>query len=72
MLHQVKNANTSFFSDAMVAKHSIYDHDLRKEIKILVKLLFLFYIIQFNMMKHLAIIQVKAGKFVIKESHSAR
>ena len=71
MLHQVKNANTSFFSDAMVAKHSIYDHDLRKEIKIL-KLLFLFSIIQFNMMKHLGIIQVKAGKFVIKESHSAR
>ena len=56
----------------MVAEHSIYDHDIKKEIKILVKLLYLFSIIQFNMMELLAIIQVKAGKFVIKELHSAR
>ena len=55
----------------MVAEHSIYDHDLWKEIKMLVKLL-LSPIIQFNMMKVLAIIQVKASKFVIKESRSAR
>ena len=55
----------------MVAEHSIYDYDLWKEIKMLVKLL-LSPIIQFNMMKVLAIIQVKASKFVIKGSRSAR
>ena len=55
----------------MVAEHSICDHDLWKEIKMLVKLL-LSPIIQFNMMKVLAIIQVKASKFVIKGSRSAR
>ena len=54
----------------MVAKHGIYDHDLKKEIKILVKLLFLLSIIEFNMMKLLAVLQVKTGKFVMKESNS--
>ena len=43
----------------MVAEHGIYDHDLRKEI------------MEYNMMKLLALLQVKAGKFVIKESHGA-
>ena len=42
----------------MVADHDIFDHDLRKEIKILAKL--------FGM-KHLAILQVTASKAVIKE-----
>ena len=45
------------------------DHDLRKEIKILVKL-FLVSIIVFNMINLLAILLVKVGKTMIKESYS--
>ena len=42
----------------MVADHDIFDHDLRKEIKMLAK--------PFDM-KHLAILQVTASKAVFKE-----
>ena len=55
-------ANVSiFFSESMVVEHDICDHDLRKEIKILIKLLFLFSKIVYNIMKLLAKVQVKAG-----------
>ena len=53
-------------------EHSISDHDLRKEIKIIVKMVFLFFIKLFRMMQLLAILQVKAGKTMIKESCSTR
>lgn len=52
----------------MVAEHGVYDHDLRKKIKILVEP-FLFSILVFNMVNLLAILQVNAGKTMIKESH---
>ena len=45
---------------------------ISEDIKILVKLLFLFCIIEFKMMKFLTILQIKTGKFVIKVPHSAR
>ena len=57
-----------FFSETMVTEYGVCDHDLRKEIKILVKL-FLFSIIVFNTMNLLAILEVKVGKTVIKESY---
>ena len=56
-----------FFSDILVAEHGIYDHDLRKKVKILVKILFLFSVLVFNMINLLVILQVKVGKTVIKE-----
>ena len=60
--------NISTFFEIMVVEHGVCDHDLRKVIKILVKT-FLFFIIEFDMMKFLAIIQVKAVKTMIKESN---
>ena len=47
--------------------HDIYDHDLWKKIKIIVKLLLLFPVIASNMMKLL--VKVKAGKTMIKASY---
>ena len=57
-----------FFSETMVTEYGVCDHDLRKEIKILVKL-FLLSIIVFNTMNLLAILEVKVGKTMIKESY---
>ena len=57
-----------FFYEITVAEHDACDHDLRKEIKILVER-FSFSILVFSMLKPLAILQVKAGKTMIKESH---
>ena len=57
-----------FFSEIMVAKHGVCGHDFRKEIKILVQTFFLS-IIVFNMMQNLPMLQVKAGKPMIKESY---
>ena len=54
----------------MVAEHGLCDHDRRKVINILVKT-FLFSIIVFNMIKLLAIRQVKVGKTMIKESYKS-
>ena len=48
----------------MVGEHGVYDHDLRKQIKTLVKP-FLFSIIVFDMMKLVAIFQDKASKIMI-------
>lgn len=45
----------------------MYDHDLWKEIKTIVKLLSLFAVIVFNMMKDLA--KVKASKTITKMSN---
>ena len=42
-----------------------------KRFKKTVKILILFSIIVFNMMKLLVILQVKAGKVMIKETHGA-
>ena len=42
-----------------------------KRLKKTVKILILFSIIVFNMMKLLVILQVKAGKVMIKEKHGA-
>ena len=50
----------------MVAEYSVRDHNLRKEIKILITH-FLFFILVSKMMKLLAIAHVKAGKTIIKE-----
>ena len=44
----------SIFSEVKVADHCIYDHDTSKDMKIIVKLLFLFFFIIFNEMKLLA------------------
>ena len=57
-----------FFYEITVPEHDACDHDLRKEIKILVEP-FSFSILVFSMLKLLAILQVKAGKTMIKESH---
>ena len=59
-----------FFSKFMVLEQGICDHDLRKEIKILVEILLLFSVVVFNMMNLLAILQFKGDKVTIKESHS--
>ena len=48
----------------MVVEHGIYDHGLRKEIKILVEILFLFTMILFSKMKLLVMLQVKASKLI--------
>ena len=54
-----------FFAEIIVkADHS--DSDLKKKIEILVKLLFWSSAIAFNMIKFLAILQVKARKTMIK------
>ena len=50
----------------MVAEHGTYDYDLMKEIKVIVKLLLLFSFIVLTMIKVVVIIQVKAGKTMIK------
>ena len=56
----------SFF-EIMVAGYGTCDHDLKNEIEILVKLLLSFSAIVFNITKLLAVLQVKAGKTMIKE-----
>ena len=56
----------------MALENGTCDHDLRKEIKILVKNLILLSIVVFNMVKLLGTLQVKAGKAMIKESYSSR
>ena len=66
--NQKNYAAATIFYEIMVAEHGVYDHDLRKKIKILVEP-FLFTILVFNMVNHLAILQVNAGKTMIKESH---
>ena len=45
----IESGEISFSSKIMVLEHGICDHDLRKEIKILVGILLLFSIIVFNM-----------------------
>ena len=57
------------FCDNEVVENVIIDHDLRKKIKILVKTFLSFIVFEFNMMKLLVVIQVKAGETMIKESH---
>ena len=52
----------------MVTDCGIRDHDIKKEIEIIVKLLRLFSAIKFNMMELLAILKVKACKTMIIES----
>ena len=52
----------------MVAEHGACNHDLKKEIKILVKS-FLLFIKVFNIMKLLSILPVKEGKTMIEESY---
>lgn len=49
----------------MVADNGICNHHLRNEIEVLVKHLFLFPVVMFNMVKLLAILQVEAGKTMI-------
>lgn len=51
----------------MVADHGISVHDLKKGIKMIEKLVFLFFAIVFNM-NLLAILQTKPA--IIEESHS--
>ena len=51
----------------MVADHGTCDYDLRKEIKIIVKLLLSFSIIVLIMIKFVVILQVKADKTMINE-----
>ena len=58
----------NFFSRTMVTDCGIRDYDIKKEIEIIVKLLWLFSAIKFNMMELLAILNVKACKTMIKES----
>ena len=53
----------------MIADHGISDLDNRKDIKLIEKLLSLFSVIVFDM-KVVAILQVKAGKAIVKESYS--
>ena len=63
----IENENKGFtnISIFLVAKYGINDHDHRKEINVLVNLSSLFYIVVFNIMKLLALLQVKAGKSMI-------
>ena len=61
-----------FFLDIMVPIHSLCDHDLRKEIKIFIKIWVLFSIRLFNTVKLLAILQIKASKTIIKEFYITR
>ena len=51
-------ANNQFSSQIPVEDHGICDNDLRKGMKIIVKLLCLFPVIVFNMMKLLANVKV--------------
>ena len=57
--------NSSIFSEIKVVDHIISDHDLKKEIKIIVQLFFSCFGLVFNIMKLLA--KVKAGKTMTKE-----
>ena len=51
----------------MVYWHTVNcDYDLMKEIIILVKVLLLLFIMIYNMMRILSVLQVTAGKIVIK------
>ena len=55
------------FSVIMVVDHGIYDHDLRKEIKMIVKLLLLLCVIAHKIIKRLSILYVTASETMIKE-----
>ena len=56
----------------MVGDHGTCYYDLRKEIEIIVNLLLWFSIVVLIMIKVIVILQVKAGKAMIKKSYSAR
>ena len=64
------NISTSFQRSwlQMVYWHISYDHEFGKEIDIFVQVLFLLSIIIFNLMRILTVLQITAGKTVIKES----
>lgn len=56
----------------MVGDHGTCYYDLRKEIEIIVNLLLWFSIVVLIMIKVIVILQVKAGKAMIKKSYGAR
>ena len=64
----MENESKCFTNVSIIFSKILVDHDLRKQIKILLKP-FLFSIRVFNLIKLIAILQVKAGKTEIKESY---